>query len=202
MMITATQNNKLKANKQKLTELQSVMLLCLKKYTEIADYPSITLLEIHKICYFLQEAGVPLRLNFKPYIYGPYAVNLSHVLEKLEGSYISGFRDGTVKAFDPLFLINENLLNVESFISDKYKIIIDNVIDFLSGYANPVGVELLATIHWLIAHENISLNFDNIKKNIQHWGEKENQNWGKRKIKYFSDRNIQLAMNHLSELQK
>ena len=56
--------------------------------------PFVTLLEVHKLMYFLQEAGEPLKLEFKKAVYGPYALNLSHVLNTIEGHFISGYADG------------------------------------------------------------------------------------------------------------
>ena len=44
--------------------------------------PFVTLIEIHKLMYFMQEAGEPLRLNYAKHHYGPYADNLRHVLHE------------------------------------------------------------------------------------------------------------------------
>ena len=54
---------------------------------------SLLALEIQKLAYFLQEAGEPLKLNFVAHVYGPYAENLNHVLQLLEGHYIRGYGD-------------------------------------------------------------------------------------------------------------
>ena len=48
--------------------------------------PFVTLLEVHKLMYFMQEAGEPLRLKYQKAPYGPYAENLRHVLHAIEGS--------------------------------------------------------------------------------------------------------------------
>ena len=56
--------------------------------------PFVTLLELHKLMYFMQEAGQPLRLNYKKHVYGPYADNLRHVLHAIEGHMVSGYADG------------------------------------------------------------------------------------------------------------
>ena len=44
--------------------------------------PFVTLLEIHKLMYFMQEAGEPLKLRYEKAPYGPYAENLRHVLSR------------------------------------------------------------------------------------------------------------------------
>ena len=56
--------------------------------------PFVTLLEVHKLMYFMQEAGEPLRLRFKKAPYGPYAENLRHVLHAIEGHLVAGYADG------------------------------------------------------------------------------------------------------------
>jgi hypothetical protein len=49
---------------------------------------ALTKLEIQKLAYFLQHAGVSLRLNFVKEQYGPYAENLNHALQHMEGHFI------------------------------------------------------------------------------------------------------------------
>ncbi len=56
--------------------------------------PFVTLLEVHKLMYFMQEADEPLNLRFTKAPYGPYAENLRHVLHSIEGHLISGYADG------------------------------------------------------------------------------------------------------------
>lgn len=55
--------------------------------------------------YFLQEAGESLRLNYKQHHYGPYAENLRHVLNKIEGHFITGYADGGDIPNKPLSLL-------------------------------------------------------------------------------------------------
>jgi len=47
--------------------------------------PFVTLLEVHKLMYFMQEAGEPLRLRYVVGPDGPYAENLRHVLQAIDG---------------------------------------------------------------------------------------------------------------------
>ena len=56
------------------------------------------MLEVQKLSYFLQEAGEPLQLRFAKYHYGPYAENLNHVLQRLEGHFIRGYGDRSREA--------------------------------------------------------------------------------------------------------
>ena len=56
--------------------------------------PFVTLLEVHKLMYFMQVAGQRLKLRYTKGPYGPYAENLRHVLNAVEGHFISGYGDG------------------------------------------------------------------------------------------------------------
>src|SRR5207244_11202627 len=69
------------------------------------DYP-ISLLEIQKLVYFLKEAGEDLpRVDFVKHHYGPYADVLRHVLEKLEGHFITGYGAGDNKPAPAVYLL-------------------------------------------------------------------------------------------------
>ncbi len=54
--------------------------------------PFVSLLEVHKLMYFMQEAGEPLRLRYVAGPYGPYAENLRHVLQASRGLLRVGLR--------------------------------------------------------------------------------------------------------------
>lgn len=58
--------------------------------------PFVTLLEVHKLIYFMKVSGEPAleRLPVVKGPYGPYAENLTHVLRESDGYFISGYRDG------------------------------------------------------------------------------------------------------------
>jgi hypothetical protein len=68
----------------------------------------LTLLEIQKLLYFLQEAGEPLQLRFEQGRYGPYADNLRHVLHQFEGHFLEGFGDGRNSPKTPIRLLDDN----------------------------------------------------------------------------------------------
>ncbi len=86
-----------------LTAGRAGLVGLMRKYIDAEfDEESVSLLEIQKLMYFLQEAGQSLRLKFAAGHYGPNADDLRHVLDKLEGHHLRGFGDGTVSpAFRP-----------------------------------------------------------------------------------------------------
>ena len=75
-----------------MTQRRANVLRLMSEYC-VLGY-ELTLLEIHKLLYFLQVAGEPLQLRFTQGHYGPYADNLRHVLNQFEGHFLEGFGDG------------------------------------------------------------------------------------------------------------
>lgn len=119
----------------------------------------LTLLEIHKLLYFLQEAGEPLRLRFAKDTYGPYADNLRHLLHRFEGHFTLGFADGRNKPDTEITLqpgaVNEAeaflQANAESSVPSLERL--SRVEKLVEGFESPYGLELLATVHWVATHD-------------------------------------------------
>ena len=75
----------------KMTAGRAALLGLMHRYLAGLMDVSISLLELHKLMYLLQEAGEPLRLRYAKGPYGPYAQNLRHVLSAIEGHFTTGF---------------------------------------------------------------------------------------------------------------
>jgi O-acetyl-ADP-ribose deacetylase (regulator of RNase III) len=118
--------------------------------------PTITLLEVHKLMYFMQEAGEPLRLKYVKAPYGPYAENLRHVLIAIEGHLVAGYADGGDAPDKPLTLVPGAVDDANAFLEanastrDRF----DRVGRLVEGFETPFGLELLATVHWVARHES------------------------------------------------
>ena len=65
-----------------MTTGRAALVVLLHRYLGGLMDPFVTLLEVHKLMYFMQEAGEPLRLHYAKAPYGPYADNLRHVLRR------------------------------------------------------------------------------------------------------------------------
>lgn len=59
----------------------------------IGPSKNLSMLEVQKLAYFLQESGEPIRLRFVKHNYGPYANNLNHFLQHIDGHFIKGYGD-------------------------------------------------------------------------------------------------------------
>ena len=74
-----------------MTPGRAALLGLMHRYLIGLAEPFVTLLEVHKLLYFMQEVGEPLRLRYVKAPHGPYAENLRHVL-RAPGWSLSGGR--------------------------------------------------------------------------------------------------------------
>ena len=148
--------------------------------------PFVTLLEIHKLMYFMQEAGEPLKLRYEKAPYGPYAENLRHVLKSIEGHFISGYSDGGDAPDKQLDLVPGAVEDARAFLEGcpETRLRFDRVSDLVEGFESSFGLELLSTVHW-VAAERPSATADEVIAYTYAWGPHKRQ---------FSERQIRLAL--------
>ncbi len=164
-----------KTKRPHMTIGRAMVLKLLKEYC-ILGY-ELTLLEIQKLLYFLQEAGQPLKLHFEKYHYGPYADNVRHVLSRFESHFTEGFGEGLNKPQTPIKILPGALEETEAYLKQhedisSYNERLEKVKKLIIGFESPLGMELLATIHWLVKHESVSAdNQDEIIGKIQAWNQ-------------------------------
>jgi O-acetyl-ADP-ribose deacetylase (regulator of RNase III) len=151
--------------------------------------PFVTLLEVHKLMYFMQEAGEPLRLQYAKAAYGPYAENLRHVLHAVEGHLVSGYADGGDAPDKQLELVPGAVSDAEVFLKEKQETVarFDRVGKLVEGFETPFGLELLATVHWVATREKAVSTEDAVAK-VYAWGDRK---------KRFSPRQIGIAFETL-----
>lgn len=180
---------KVGTTKPKMTKSRALLLSAMSDYME-PGY-RLSLLEIQKLAYFLQEVGEPLKLNFEKGKYGPYAENLNFVLQRLEGHYTRGYGDRNSRA--NISLINNARDNSLAFLStDKSsKKRLSKIKQVIYGFETPYGMELLATVHWIMK-ENNPVTPEELVDAVH--------SWNKRKKKIFSPNHIEKARHHLTEV--
>jgi O-acetyl-ADP-ribose deacetylase (regulator of RNase III) len=136
--------------------------------------PFITLLEVHKLMYFLQEAGEPLRLHYVKGYYGPYAENLRHVLRAIEGHYISGYADGGDAPDKQLSLVPGAVEEANGFLKSypDTNARFDRVVQLTEGFETSFGLELLATVHWVIVNDGVRER-EQVRQAVHRWGSRK-----------------------------
>lgn len=153
--------------------------------------PFVTLLEAHKLMYFMQIVGEPLSLRFTKGHYGPYADNLRHVLHAIEGHLVSGYAGGGDVPGKELKLVPGGIDEARAFLKQHAdtRARFERVTDLVEGFESPFGMELLSTVHW-VANEQNPQTLDDLVTHTYAWNERKRQ---------FSRRQIKIAYEVLSE---
>ena len=142
------------ANKApKMTAGRAALVGLMDCYIRALLDPFVTLLEVHKLLYFMQLSGERLRLNYQKGPYGPYAENLRHALHEIEGYFISGYADGGDSPSKQLELVPGATEDAASILDNhpETRSRFNKVADLVEGFESSFGLELLATVHWIAA---------------------------------------------------
>jgi O-acetyl-ADP-ribose deacetylase (regulator of RNase III) len=152
--------------------------------------PFVTLLEVHKLMYFMQEAGEPLRLKYSKGPYGPYAENLRHVLHAVEGHFVAGYLDGGDAPDKHLTLVPGAVDEATAFLASEQETLAryERVSELVEGFESPFGLELLSTVHW-IARAEPDLSLEEVTEEVYSWSDRKKQ---------FSRRQIGVAVEALA----
>jgi O-acetyl-ADP-ribose deacetylase (regulator of RNase III) len=173
-----------------MTPGRAVLVGLIERYLAGLMDPFVSLLEVHKLMYFMQESGEPLRLNYKKALYGPYAENLRQVLSHIEGHLLSGYADGGDAPDKQLELVAGATETATAFLESHpdTRNRFERVADLVQGFETPFGMELLATVHWVAAHEGARTS-DEAIDGVYAWNERK---------RVFEPRQIQTAWDALA----
>lgn len=152
----------------------------------------LTLLEVHKLLYFLQISGEPLGLHFSKGKYGPFAENIASVLGQLEGRYISGYDSKSNKPDMPISLTQVDEENVDIQSTDEAIARASRVEELIEGFESPYGMELLSTVYWQCSqNQGADKNINEVIEEVHRWDE--------RKKKMMKPKHIKIAWKRLKD---
>ena len=176
-------------NIPKMTAARATLVSLMYRYLRASLDPFVTLLEVHKLMYFMQVSGEPLNLNYQKGPYGPYARNLRHLLQTVEGHMISGYGDGGEMPHKPINLVAGAAEDANRFLAEHPETMrrLDQVTELIEGFETPFGVELLATVQWMM-DEHPDATEAEIVYHTHGWSDRKRQ---------FSERQIGLAFKTL-----
>lgn len=177
----------------RMTAARAAVLALMSRYLETGYEYRLSLLEVQKLAYFLQEAGEPLRLEYVAHHYGPYADNLRKSLRNMEGHYTRGVGDGNNSPETPLEMLPGAIEAATEFLADQPESArrLERVARLIEGFETPFGMELLATVHW-VARGHASADLEAVKAGVHAWSE--------RKRSQMKDGHIRAAWSRLVEL--
>lgn len=183
----------------RLTASRALLLTAIARYLDRARLQEvregISELEIQKLAYFLQQLGAPMRLQFARGRYGPYAEGLSHVLNTLEGHYLTGLGDRSARVTQ-FFPINTtrgteqaSLEMVQSAPDDVARI--ESLLRLVDGFETPYSLELLATTHFAAVQQPPTCDPSLLAERVA--------SWSLRKARLFTEAHVRIAANRLAE---
>ncbi len=191
------------AKRLNMTRGRATVLALMDNYCErrgaiepLAD-KALSHLELQKLLYFADYFDPSLRLRFAPGRYGPYSDVLRIVIRDMEGEFVSGFGDGTDKVLNlsPISLTDEGRNRLVDYLdrpdSRKVTDLVDRVMRVVGGFEEPYGVELLASTHWVAAHEG-ARTLEAASAAVR--------TWTQRKGRIFTDRHVSIALGHLQKV--
>lgn len=172
-----------------MTPGRAALIVLMNRYLQGLLDPFVTLIEVQKLMYFMQEAGQPLRLNYVKHHYGPYATNLSHVLNKVEGHFVAGYQDGGDQPDKELTIVPGAIAEAEASLEhdEATHARFNRVADLVDGFETPYGLELLATVHWVATREGADSAAQALA-GVRAWNDRK---------KVFTERQITIAFDTL-----
>jgi O-acetyl-ADP-ribose deacetylase (regulator of RNase III) len=201
---SAYHNAQKRAGFEKLTPARALIAAAVRRYAVLGF--ECTVLEVQKLAWFLmrsiQAVGIndPLQLTFSANKYGPYSDKLRHLLNGLDGSYLHcEKRLSDAGPLDLLWFETEKLSTVEDYLSQPdaqpLGAALDRVASIIEGFESPLGMELLATVDWLLSEKHVEPTLDGIRGGIAAWPASKAA--ANRKAKLFDDRMLLLALDRL-----
>ena len=196
------------AGVEALTPARAMIAEMVRRYSILGF--ECSLLEAQKLAWFLERSILtlqlddPLNLEFVAHKYGPYSNRLHHLLNALDGSYLHcSKRLSDASPFETIWFDLDRRSSIEAYLNSNevkpYREVMERTTRIIDGFESPLGMELLATVDWLIDRDNCTPTVEGIKAGLQHWS-----GGGRtaviRKLEIFDDRLIDLALERLGTL--
>lgn len=203
---TATYQNVAKrAGVETMTPARALVAELVRRYSILGI--ECTLLEVHKLAYFLERSietlclRNELDLKFEANRFGPYSQRLAHLLNGLDGSYLHCDRRlADARPLDSIRFDDARKDKVSLFLASgqakAYLPALKATTDLIDGFESPLGMELLATVDWMIRYQNVSPTAEGVAQGLRNWP--GGVDAAKRKMSLFTDRMIGLALQQFS----
>jgi O-acetyl-ADP-ribose deacetylase (regulator of RNase III) len=196
------QNVAKRAGVEKLTPARALIAELVRRYWVLGM--ECSLLEIQKLAWFLEREverlGLkPMDLRFEANKFGPYADRLRHLLEGLDGSYLhSEKRISDADPLDVIWFDDARKAFVQAYLKSEakaYSQALESTTALIDGFESPFGMELLATVDWLLAREGVPPTVPAVREGLRHW--RGGPDAAARKDRLFDDRALGIALERL-----
>jgi O-acetyl-ADP-ribose deacetylase (regulator of RNase III) len=186
----AAEKMRVATTRPNMTPGRAILLALLERYA--GPMYRLKMLEVQKLAYFVQVAGEPLKLKFDKGAYGPYAETLNHVLQRMEGHFIRGYGDRSNQSTLQLFPGAAEQARIFLQAQPESLERLERVAQLINGFETPYGMELLATVHWVVQEDPAARDDPEIAV-------RETHAWSERKRARFRPAHIRLAWRRLHQ---
>jgi O-acetyl-ADP-ribose deacetylase (regulator of RNase III) len=200
------QNAAKRTGVEELTPARALIAEMVRRYSVIGL--DCTNLEVQKLGWFLsrviQKLGIddPLKLQYDANKYGPYADNLRHLLDGLDGSYLHcEKRLSDAGPTDVVRFDDSRKTQVIKYLADlsqgRFASVLEQTSELIDGFESPLGMELLATVDWLLVDTSSERSTSSVRARLAEWP--GGRPAAARKQKLFNDRLLGLAIDRLND---
>lgn len=202
--INAYQNAPKRSGVEQLTPARALLAELIRRYWILGI--ECTNLEVQKLAWFLHRviAGMglddPLRVKFSANRYGPYADQLRHLMDSLDGSYLHcDKRLADAAPWDIIWFDDSRRKDVSNYLAGElqYASALEKTAQIIDGFESPFGMELLSTVDWLLQKEHCPPSVEGIRKGLAVWP--GGTAAAKRKKELFSEEYVALALDRLAQ---
>lgn len=183
---------KIATAKPQMTRARALLIQVIDRYQ--LDGYRLSKIEVQKLAYFLWAAGIPdfQKLRYGKDQFGPYADNLNHVLEHIDGHYIRGFGDRSQTS--EIYVLPEGQRASNDFLKGDLEATqqLARISELIDGFETPYGMEMLATVHW-VAQEDPKAVTD------CEYAIAKVHEWSDRKRQLFKPDHLRIAWERLQE---
>lgn len=202
---SAYQNVAKQVGVSKLTPARALVAEAVRRYWILGI--ECTNLEVQKLGWFLERSVAalslpnPLDLRFTADKYGPYSDRLRHLLDGLDGSYLHcAKRLSDAGPMDIIWFDDAQRARVGEYLQSDEALMYAPALEAMSatidGFESPLGMELLATVDWLLQEKHCEPTVSGIKAGLDAWP--AGTAAAKRKARLFDDRLIGIALRRLA----
>lgn len=189
---------------EKLTPARALVAEAVRRYSVLGIECSV--LEVQKLAYFIERSvkalGLkdPLRMDFKADRYGPYSDRLRHLLDGLDGAWLlSEKRLADAGPLDRIHFNDARRAELAAYLAsvdaDAYAAALERLDTIIDGFESPLGMELLATVDWLLQH-GAAATVPDVRHALDGWPAGEDA--AQRKQALFDDRSLGLALQRIA----
>jgi hypothetical protein len=195
-----------RAGVSQLTPARALIAEMVRRYWVLGI--ECTYLEVQKLGWFVERSikalrlADPLRLQFKADKYGPYSDRMRHLLDALDGSYLHcSKRLSDAGPLDTIWFDEARKADVEQYFrhgeGECYFPAIERTAELIDGFESPLGMELLATVDWLLTRQSCEPTLEAVRSGLGSWP--GGQAASERKLRLFDDRLLKMALERLTQ---